>query len=694
MLVIALLLALMPALTSCENHELDDPSVEEDALREYYYNQKFESMFGTIDPQHDWGFGVDTSLSRAVNVNGNEWVAAPSVEYEEIILTWAYLMYCNDIQSVDIPIFENFYLTQVFSSHDLYTAQDGTQNIDGSSEMNYLHVAMTQSAEDGYVNGEIYPGNNDSGWEHSNNFNASNNVNYNGNSLHTNSGTYDFVYYNSRGSKYYNTFIGISGFNVLEWAATANWSTIIPALSQIWNQKVTAGKFDSWTESVRNGLTAAFTTFDWNKVTQSFKDSFAQYYYICFDYEALFDEYYSEYQSVKGTISYYAPERDGENNIVYETDSEGDPIYEVDADGNYILDSENNKIQKIKYSTTVSTYQLNGINATFKGAFATLSEVTTEAITEGIEYYISLNKSSFSEINVQYSNIISIELTEGSLNKYVNARSGNQDDGSKWVIGDDIYTDWVVRLIGPAIRKDEYWRRVLVEDLSVAAGLNLNNNASDWDFNDVVMDIKITIGTNVGEDKAEIKLRALGGTLPVYIGYDTKVENTQKAVYLSGLTTETINQGQSDESTINVGTTSESLAETGELHNLFGESSSSMINTGAGPDADPITFTLTGYFSVAVPGTNDRAADYNYVRVYVDNGTLTELKSEVGKAPSKICVGSDFKWCKEYINITVPYPAFYYWVNDRTYTEGDANSYSPWYYENLIYSDATKVMSR
>lgn len=138
MLVIALLLALAPTLTSCENHELDDPSIEEDALREYYYTQKFESMFGKIDPQHDWGFGVaGSNQSRSYSVNGNEWVNPPEVTFEEIVLVWLYLLQPDPVYQIQNPSYSSFYLTQVLGSEENYTTYNG-DTVCGNNQVNLL----------------------------------------------------------------------------------------------------------------------------------------------------------------------------------------------------------------------------------------------------------------------------------------------------------------------------------------------------------------------------------------------------------------------------------------------------------------------------------------------------------------------------------------------------------------------------
>lgn len=137
--------------------------------------------------------------------------------------------------------------------------------------------------------------------------------------------------------------------------------------------------------------------------------------------------------------------------------------------------------------------------------------------------------------------------------------------------------------------------RVIAEDLSV-------DDNSDFDFNDVVFDV--TFDYPAG--KTTITLLAAGGTLPLYVG------------------------GQ-------------------EVHEMFGVSQKTMVNTGAGASKDPVSFVLDGTFNY----------DANGITVSVDkDGERLVITAERGKVASKIAVGSDYEWCKERQDIEAKYPAF------------------------------------
>lgn len=137
--------------------------------------------------------------------------------------------------------------------------------------------------------------------------------------------------------------------------------------------------------------------------------------------------------------------------------------------------------------------------------------------------------------------------------------------------------------------------RVIAEDLSVS-------DNTDFDFNDVVFDV--TFDYPAG--KTTITLLAAGGTLPLYVG------------------------GQ-------------------EVHEMFGVSTKTMVNTGAGASKDPVSFELDGTFNY----------DANNIVVKVlKEGELAVITAERGKVASKIAVKPQYEWCKERQDIEEKHPAF------------------------------------
>ena len=168
------------------------------------------------------------------------------------------------------------------------------------------------------------------------------------------------------------------------------------------------------------------------------------------------------------------------------------------------------------------------------------------------------------------------------------------------------YDDRVLKIV-PAKKKTlkgDY--RVIAEDLTVGE----KNN--DFDFNDVVFDIKF----NYPSGKTTIILQAAGGTLPLEVG---------------GV----------------------------EVHGKFGVPVTTMVNTG-GVKKDPVTFELDGTF--------DYQPDKIEVKVQKD-GNWVVLQAPIGKVASKICVDVNYDWCAERQDIENKYPNFAQWVKNTTPSE-------------------------
>ncbi|WP_418696313.1 hypothetical protein [Bacteroides sp.] len=166
--------------------------------------------------------------------------------------------------------------------------------------------------------------------------------------------------------------------------------------------------------------------------------------------------------------------------------------------------------------------------------------------------------------------------------------------GDKNIPGDGIYDDWILK-ISPAVYKNA--KRIIAEDLG---------GIGDFDFNDVVFDVASHNGEKV------ITLWAAGGTLPLFIG-DTEHE----------------------------------------IHALFGVSTTTIVNTGAGTETKaPVVFRLSSSDDVPpIIVESTTAGKYN-------------LKSECGKAPQMICVPTTYEWTDERVAIDTKYPKFKEWVGN------------------------------
>lgn len=157
---------------------------------------------------------------------------------------------------------------------------------------------------------------------------------------------------------------------------------------------------------------------------------------------------------------------------------------------------------------------------------------------------------------------------------------------------------------------------IIAEDLSA-------NDATDYDFNDVVFEVKYT-----SETTATVQLKAAGGTLPL-----TVAGNEVHAKF-----------GYPDPD-----------PETGKYK---------MINTGAkanvnGATAEP--FTVTNI---------DRSKRGKDIIIKVNKGTAEnpnwiEMQANAGEPAAKLAVESGFEWCDERQPIAEKYPKFPEYVKDK-----------------------------
>lgn len=171
------------------------------------------------------------------------------------------------------------------------------------------------------------------------------------------------------------------------------------------------------------------------------------------------------------------------------------------------------------------------------------------------------------------------------------------------------------------------WVRIIVEDLSV-------QTRTDFDFNDAVFDVRI----NSAKTKAQIKLKAAGGTLPLTIGW-SGADDTSYTDY--------------------------------EVHNMYNVATNVMVNTNArnGVNGKPdVVKTLTGTFNSA-----------NDVKVMVQKrGVWMEITAHTGEPASKIQVKPTYEWCNERKNISDIYNGTRYAKSFNDYVS-DPSVASDWY---------------
>lgn len=155
--------------------------------------------------------------------------------------------------------------------------------------------------------------------------------------------------------------------------------------------------------------------------------------------------------------------------------------------------------------------------------------------------------------------------------------------------------------------------RVIAEDLT------WGSENGDFDFNDVVFDVKL-INNNT---QVQITLKAAGGTLPLYVAKQ-------------------------------------------EVHDAYGVSRTTMVNTGRGVSIsrDPV-FTIENTFNSTDVNVVAGAIPVEVQKLVNGTSTLVELFAPQGKAAAKVAVGNDYIWCDERESI-----------DDRYKTDDDRGKFS------------------
>ncbi len=177
--------------------------------------------------------------------------------------------------------------------------------------------------------------------------------------------------------------------------------------------------------------------------------------------------------------------------------------------------------------------------------------------------------------------------------------------------------------------------RVIAEDLTV------NDVNADFDFNDVVFDVK----WNKTQDKVSVKVLAAGGELTLYIGgTEAGVEGVR-----------TVNSRFAD-------------ANPDKKNDI---TEKTMINTAEGKHNEYNTFEYDLSKEEWKGSDIKEIAKSIYVRVMKSNELIT-LPAVQGKATAKIAVGTDYDWCNERQNIDEKFENF------RGFVKGEY-SWDTWY---------------
>ena len=234
-------------------------------------------------------------------------------------------------------------------------------------------------------------------------------------------------------------------------------------------------------------------------------------------------------------------------------------------------------------------------------------------------------KESQGEGGAVFHNFVLKKLTfNGKVGYYVGfdyENHGQNGDFPK----DGFYDDRIIKIVpGDGIIPSDWDLRIIAEDLNATAQDGDTEN-SDWDFNDVVLDVKF-----LGNDDVRIRVTAAGATLPIRI-------NGEDAL---------------------------------EVHGLYGQPTNIMINTGAAAAGYPSQAYENKYPAAATFERNIAGVDAEYganIKIEVEktvNGEKRwiELEAKAGQPAAKMGVLPDYEYCAERQDIKQLYSNFVAWV--------------------------------
>lgn len=209
------------------------------------------------------------------------------------------------------------------------------------------------------------------------------------------------------------------------------------------------------------------------------------------------------------------------------------------------------------------------------------------------------------------------------------------------VARDNIYNDWIIKIVPGNVEETHNWYRIMCEDLG---------STYDYDFNDLVYDVYFT-GNSTDGYVAHIAVQASGGTLPIYLGVLDDAHETHNM----------LQNGKAEKISANRYTP---------------------VNVGAGVDG-----VGPYYFVYNMEHKDEKGTDPDYIPIYVTstdnratakNAFVLPTTNKTSKAPQKICIpGNQTKWTKENQQIEWAYPHFDAWVPDQNGEYG-FNGSKPW----------------
>ncbi|MBR1394580.1 MAG: hypothetical protein IJ559_02840 [Prevotella sp.] len=586
------------AFTSCSNDDFEEWTQEK--ADKAKYDQIFLSYIGgSVAPTQTWGFSSTINATRAQNANGNEWAdvknstgfggwqVPDTLTTGQKLRVQAYFQ-ANPNLTFEDPQWNNFFVQQVYkgrtsagsnSTEQVIAADGSTYN---SSNMNLLTVGANDTLHiNNFNNGDcsVYANVLDNGSDI-----AAGNVSYHSDKIMLMVDINDtgaFGYHETGSSMHHNNKAALVAASVIDAWAVAHKDSL-----------ESVGKFgedvtDSWNRSflgfdlaIREGAEAYATDGSGNVV-------------------------YADYSQAPTAPAYAW---DGENIIMiksYTEDQWGNKIF-----GDYLPAYQNilKGTEAIGWLNTNKNFYVSEDAITLTGEANASEKPISEVYSDNVLVFKDVKVQGASNNKAHVLNLKRINelVAQGYL-------PVNNKSLTEWVkVGksDGYFSDWIVTLTEAKRVEAPYDLRIIAEDLSA-------NDASDFDFNDVVFDVKYDASN------AYIKLQAAGGTLKLRIDGNDEWE----------------------------------------VHKLFGVDQNYMVNTNAkakglkgnARDKQPVEFRLGR-------GINN-AEEANSIKIEVYKNNVWQLLTAVqGEPATKLAVTVDYNWLDERTSIKDEYPTFVQWA--------------------------------
>lgn len=227
------------------------------------------------------------------------------------------------------------------------------------------------------------------------------------------------------------------------------------------------------------------------------------------------------------------------------------------------------------------------------------------------------------------------------------------------IVADGICNDWIIKIGNFGDSTPYNPARIMCEDLGGDRTTNNYPQASDIDYNDIVLDVKLEDNQSV-----TLTLQAAGGTLPLLVTYgDIPLFETHEFFQESY----TWDEGKNNRGNINYSVMYNTGADNGgvnkpvvEFKLFFKGQTPSGTKYKQVNNVDKFVFGDL-HLKVYRQGIDD------YMKSNTTNLSVAEwvdLGNVSGQAPLKLCVPSTTKWLKERQEINLGYPKFMDWVGN------------------------------